>query len=101
MVLQFVLGDAVLINIGTGPAVNVSYALQPSDPARPATEGYVSLIPADNTRCTIPVPRGMLQGHQYDCVVRYESLSQTRYETRLTVDNLVLTAPFRFGKASK
>jgi hypothetical protein len=101
MVLQFVLGDAVLTNIGNGPAVNVSYVLQPSDPARPPIDGYVSLIPADNTRCTIPVPRGILQGHQYDCVVRYESLSQTRYETRVTVNNLVLTAPFRFGKASK
>jgi hypothetical protein len=99
MVLQFVLGDAVLINIGNGAAVNVSYALQPSDPARPAVKGYVSLIPADNTRCTIPVPRGILQGHQYNCVVRYESLSRIRYETRLTINNLVLTAPFQFGKA--
>jgi hypothetical protein len=101
MVLQFVLGDAVLINIGNGAAVNVSYILRPANTARPAIDGYVSLIPADNTRCTIPVPRGILQGHQFDCVVRYESLSQTRYETRLTVNNLILTAPFRFGKANK
>jgi hypothetical protein len=100
MVLQFVLGDAVLINIGNGAALNVSYILQPADAARAPIDGYASLIPSDNTRCTIPVPKGILQGHPYDCVLRYESLSQTRYETRLTINNLVLTAPFRFGKVS-
>jgi hypothetical protein len=101
MVLQFVLSDAVLINIGNGPAINVSYTLKPFNEARSPINGYVSVIPAGNTKCSIPVPRGILQGHKYHCIVQYESLSQTRYETRLTVNNLVLTAPFRFGKASK
>jgi len=99
MILDFIAGDAVLINIGNGPAVNISYTLTPMDNAKSRPDGYVSSIPP-RVRCSVAVSRGILQGHRYDCRILYGSLSQTRYETRLTVNNLVLTPPFHFGKAS-
>lgn len=100
MVLDFHGGDAVLTNIGNGPAVNIEYVLNPLSDSQAKPEGYVSAIPP-GARASVPIPRGIFQGHEYQCILRYESLSQTKYETRLRVHNLVLTHPFRFGKANR
>jgi len=98
MILDFDYGDAMPKNIGNGPAVNISYALMPLDHrniVRP--DGYVSFVPS-STRCCVPISRNTLANHDFDCVIQYESLSQTRYTSRLTVRNLVLTHPFQFEK---
>lgn len=96
MVLDFHAGDAVLTNIGNGPAVNIEYELTLQDQPPRKLDGYVSSIPS-GLRASLQVAR--IQGWVCDCVIRYESLSKTKYETKL-VNNLVLTPPFRFGKAS-
>ncbi len=99
MVLDFDAGDAMLKNIGSGPAVNIEYELvSRANPPR-KLDGYASFIPS-GARSTLPVARNSLQGRVYDCVIRYESLSQTKYETRLVINNLVLMPPFRFAKVS-
>ena len=100
MILNFSGGDAMLLNIGNGPAVNVSYLLKPLGDARSTPEGYISSIPA-SARASIPIPRGILQGCRYDCLIRYESLGGTGYETRIGLHDLVLTPPFQFGRRSK
>lgn len=97
MILNFISGDAVLLNIGNGPAVNVSYVLRPLGDARSTPQGYVSSIPP-SARASVPVPRGILAGHRYDCSIRYESLTGTKYETKLSLHNLVLTPPFEFSR---
>jgi hypothetical protein len=99
MVLDFDAGDAMLKNIGNGPAVNIEYEfVSRANPPR-KLDGYVPFIPS-GARATIPVARNSLQGSVYDCVVRYESLSQTKYETKLVINNLVLTPPFQFARIS-
>jgi len=101
MILDFDGGDAVLYNIGTGPAVNISYVLTLLGVERPRRiEGYVSFIP-NGVRCTVPISRNNMVGRHYDCLLQYESLSQTCYATRLAIQNLVLTPPFRFDKVGK
>lgn len=96
MILNFVEGDAVLHNIGNGPAVNIGYVL--TSEGHPRLDGYVPFIPPA-ARASIPVARNSLQGRKYECSIQYDSLSFTRYETRVVVQNVVLTPPFRFGKA--
>jgi hypothetical protein len=95
MILDFDDGDAMFKNIGNGPAVNISYALLPLDAGRAVPAGYVSFLP-NGARCTVPISRNTLVGRHYNCVIKYESLSQTRYETRLTIRSLVLTPPFNW-----
>ena len=99
MVLAFHEGDALLTNIGNGPAVNIEYVFTAQgDPPR-KLDGYVSSIPP-GARVSIPVARNTLQGRQFVCSIQYDSLSFARYETKMTVHNLVLTPPFSFGKVS-
>ena len=99
MILDFIGGDAVLINIGNGPAVNISYTLTPLDfDQLAALTGYVSFVPR-GVKCSVPISRNTLVARHYDCVIQYESLSQTPYASKLTIRNLVLTPPFGFGKA--
>jgi hypothetical protein len=99
MILDFDGGDAMFKNIGNGPAVNISYALTPLDTGRAAPDGYVSFLP-NGVRCTVPISRNILVGRRYNCVIKYESLSQKRYETSVAIHNLVLTPPFTFGRSS-
>jgi hypothetical protein len=82
MVLDFIAGDAMLINIGNGPAVNISYVLTARDNAHGAPDGYVSSIPP-RIRASVPISRSILRGRRFDCLIQYESLSRRRYETRL------------------
>lgn len=101
MNVDFYQGDAMLMNIGTGPAVNVSYVLTQLDREnRLHPEGYVSFLPT-GLRCNVPISRNTLRGRNFQCVIRYESLSQTRYETKLAIRDLVLTPPFHFDKIPK
>jgi len=101
MVFDFIAGSAVLMNIGTGPAVNISYVFTPLDEGNiMQTDGYVPFLPA-HASASIPVSRTSLVNSNYSCVILYESLSQTHYSTTVTIRNLVLTPPLRFETARK
>lgn len=67
MILNFDEGDAMLHNIGNGPAVNIEYALTPLDGGIPRMDGYVSSIPPQ-ARATLPISRNSLQSRRYECV---------------------------------
>lgn len=97
LVLDFNERSVMLLNIGTGPAVNIEYRFTPRDNAQSRPDGYVSFI-GPSVRAAIPVPRGILQGQEYECSLQYDSLSHTRYETKIVINDLVLTPPFRFDK---
>lgn len=98
MVLDFDAGDAIFLNIGKGPAVNIEYVLSiEGNPPRELT-GYVPFVPS-GVRATVPVARNSLHGRIVRCSIQYDSLSLARYETTVTLKNLVLTPPFHFGKA--
>ncbi len=84
--------QAQIKKYGSGPAINVRYALTPtnlaSTVARP--EGYlVALRQGGAFQSTIP--RGLLRGNEWETVITYESLSGRRYQTRIISDNLVMT----------
>jgi hypothetical protein len=101
MVLDFIAGSAVLINIGTGPAVNISYIFTPLDEGNiMQPDGYVPFLPS-HASASIPVSRTSLENSNYSCVILYESLSQTHYSTTVTIRSLVLTPPLRFETAEK
>ena len=101
MILDFIEGSAVLLNIGTGPAVNVSYVFTPLDEGNiRRIDGYIPFVPP-KVICSIPVSRTSLVNSDYTCSIEYESLSQTHYSTRMTIRNLVLTPPLRFEMARK
>jgi hypothetical protein len=101
MILDFIAGSAVLINIGTGPAVNISYIFTPLDEGNiMQPDGYVPFLPAQAS-ASIPVSRTSLVNSNYSCVILYESLSQTHYSTTVTIRSLVLTPPLRFEMARK
>jgi hypothetical protein len=97
MIVRCPEGQAQIENVGYGPAVNIRYALTPfvADSTRARPKGYLlGLRPGEKFRP--PIPRGILQGNEWMCVLTYESLSGRRYRTNLTVNNLVLTS-FKFG----
>jgi hypothetical protein len=101
MILDFIVGSAVLVNIGTGPAVNISYmftALDEGNIMQP--DGYVPFL-SPHRFASIPVSRTSLVNSNYSCVIQYESLSQTQYSTTVTIRNLVLTPPIKFDTARK
>jgi hypothetical protein len=85
-------GDAELGNVGSGPAINVRY--RATHNVEEATEegpsGYLAgILPGE--RFLTPIPRGILQNIKWEIVFTYESLSGRKYETKCTVDDLVLT----------
>jgi hypothetical protein len=85
-------GRLHIINVGLGPAFNVSYSLIPEDPnasiARP--KGYLVHILLREF-APIPVARELISGNKWNFLVNYDSLTGRRYETRITIDDLVLT----------
>jgi hypothetical protein len=94
-------GLAQLENVGCGSAVNVQYELIPTDPASTVArlKGYViGMRPGEKFQP--PIPQGILANNEWQCVLTYESLSGRRYETKVIVNNLVLTS-FRFGPAAR
>jgi len=100
MMLRCPEGQAEVENVGSGPAVNVRYNLTPTNPAstlaRPS--GYlIGMRPGE--KFLTPIPRGILQGNEWKFLVTYESLSGRRYQTRIIVNNLILTE-IEFGPLS-
>jgi hypothetical protein len=86
-------GVVQIENIGVGPAINIRYDFRPADhheSTHANPKGYVAGISQDGN-FRIPVARGLLQGHLYECVFDYESVSHRRYRTRVRLDNLVIT----------
>jgi hypothetical protein len=93
-------GNVALWNVGNGPALNTRYRFTPINPppnanaARPS--GYIQIVAAQET-FVLPVSRTILPNLQYEVVLTYESLGGKRYETRIPINNLVLTG-FSFGR---
>jgi hypothetical protein len=85
-------GDAEIGNVGSGPAVNVHVSAIPTNPAssiaRP-TAYLVGMLPGD--KFLTPIPRGILQGNEWEITITYESLSGRAYRTTSIVNDLVLT----------
>jgi hypothetical protein len=81
-----------LINVGLGPAFNVSYSLSPENPeasiARP--KGYLIHILLHES-ATIPVAPGTITGAEWTLVLNYDSLTGRKYETKIAINDLVLT----------
>jgi len=81
-----------LINVGLGPAFNVVYEFTAANPpaniARP--NGYLVHILLRES-ATIPVARQLIRGNKWSVKLQYDSLTGRRYETRIVIDDLVLT----------
>ena len=100
MIVRCPEGMAEVENVGAGPAVNMRYSFMPTNPesTRARPRGFVlGLRPGE--KFLLPVPRGILQGNEWDCVFTYESLSRRRYRTRIRANDLVLTS-IEFGPAA-
>jgi len=88
-------GNVAVQNMGNGPAVNIRYEFEPLDPpqgvnvARPS--GYLQNIPS-NGSFVMQLAREVLRNFDYMFICHYESLSGNKYESRITLSNLVLTA---------
>jgi hypothetical protein len=86
-------GMLQLINVGLGPAFNVTYKLTPKDPeasiARP--EGYLIHILLRES-APIPVPIAILAGIEWIFVVSYDSLTGRKYQTKIVINAHVLTS---------
>jgi hypothetical protein len=84
--------QAQIKNYGSGAAINVRYALTPTNPAssiaRP--KGYLAAL-RQGARFRCPISRGLLQGNEWETVITFESLSGQKYETRIMSDDLVMT----------
>jgi hypothetical protein len=85
-------GDLQLINVGLGPAFNVSYTVVPevltASIARPS--GYLVHILLRES-AAIPVSREIIRGNKWIFTVEYDALTGRKYETKITIDDLVLT----------
>jgi len=94
-------GNVALQNMGNGPAVNVRYEFNPVNPPQGANvarpRGYLQNIPAGGT-FVMAVAREVLRNLEYEFVTSYESLNGQNYESRIAINNLVLTN-FHFGKS--
>jgi hypothetical protein len=92
MVVRCPGGDAELGNVGSDPAINVRY--RATHNVEEATDegpsGYLAgILPGE--KFITPIPRGILQAAKWEVVFSYESLSGRKYQTKCTVDDLVLT----------
>jgi hypothetical protein len=87
-------GNVAIQNVGSGPALNVRYKFTPVKPpaaanvARPS--GYLQNIPPRET-LVMPVPREVLRNLEYEFIASFESLNGRTYETRVRMNDLVLT----------
>jgi hypothetical protein len=85
-------GDAEIGNVGSGPAINVRYCAvhNIADATEQGPSGYLAgILPGE--KFLTAIPRGILQGQECEVVFTYESLSGRKYQTKCTVDGLVLT----------
>jgi hypothetical protein len=84
--------QAQLENIGNGPAVNARYSLTPIDPASTVARPSAYLVTVlAGQKILTPIPRGILQGNEWEIVLIYDSLTGRKYRTRITANNLVVT----------
>jgi hypothetical protein len=85
-------GRLRFINVGLGPAFNISYAFTPEDveASRARPKGYLIHILLKEAS-PIPVAAELLRGNAWKLEVFYDSLSGRRYLTRIGISNLVLT----------
>jgi hypothetical protein len=85
-------GNARIENIGSGPALNIRYYIKainaPGMPARP--RGYLVGVEAGEWFPT-PIARETLRGNDWEIVITYESISGRKYQTKITISNLVMT----------
>jgi len=92
MVVRCPGGDAEIGNVGSGPAINVRYRAvhNIADATEQGPSGYLAgILPGE--KFLTPIPRGILQGQEWEIVFIYESLSGRKYQTKCIVDDLVLT----------
>jgi hypothetical protein len=93
VVLRCPQGMVQIENIGVGPAFNIRYEFRPLHPeltqAHPV--GYVAGISKDGT-FLIPVARTLLAGHDFECLLDYQSVNHRNYRTAVTLINLAITA---------
>jgi hypothetical protein len=89
-------GNATVENIGNGPAINIGFEFKAfsktegnSNP--PRSIGYLPSL-AEKAPFTVPFPREILRNHEYEFACSYESLGGELYESRLRMNNLVVTS---------
>jgi len=83
MIIRCPEAQAQLENIGSGPAINAHYRLTPTDASSTVARlrGYLITVLAGDKFLTA-IPRGILQGNEWEIVLSYESLSGRKYETK-------------------
>ena len=85
--------QAQIKNYGSGPAINIRYALTPTNLKSTVTrpEGFLVALRQGGTFRS-PIPSGILQGNEWETVITYESLTGRKYQTKITSDSkLVMT----------
>ena len=101
LIIRAIGGLVALHNIGTGPAVNVSYVFervdQPED--TPFRSGGTIQTLAPNQDLPTHVSRTLFPAHHFQCTIIYESLSRHIYQTRTSANNDVL-GEFTFKRMS-
>lgn len=85
-------GNAEIGNVGSGPAINVRYRAthNVADATEEGPSGYLAGI-VQGEKFLTPIPRGILQAAKWEIIFKYESLSGSKYQTKCTIDDLVLT----------
>lgn len=85
-------GLAALRNVGSGSALNVRYVFEKigetqGTPVRP--EGAIqTILPRELVRTHAPAT--LFPAHKFHCLITYDSLSKSHYETRFIVNDTVL-----------
>jgi hypothetical protein len=92
----------VLLNLGSGPALNVSYQCEQVDAPNkahalkhPESVPYVEPRQEWTTRLSL----NSLSNRTVEFLASYESLSGTKYETQMRIESAVIVS-FKFGPSS-
>jgi hypothetical protein len=84
--------QAQIKNYGSGPAINLRYALTPTNPAsspvRPT--GYLAALRPE-VEFSTPIELVLLMGNEWETVITYESLSGRKYQTKIISNKLAMT----------
>jgi hypothetical protein len=78
------------MNIGSGPAFNVTYQLASLDPEGRALTPHSLVHILNDEANPIPVPVQTVSHGRWSLTVTCESLSKRRYETTIIIDDKVL-----------
>lgn len=92
----------VLLNLGSGPALNVSYQfeqVEASDKVHPLKHPESVPYVQPHQEWTTRLPLTSLANRTVEIRANYESLSGTKYETQMRIESGVI-ASFSFGPAS-